>query len=237
MEFPADDPVRDLAKVPLSGRDLSETLGEITRIARRAVPGAEATSITLVRDDRGFTAAHDGQLALDADELQYERGYGPCLDAGRTGLTMLVCDMRTEARWPDYAAAVVPKGVLSSLSIPLPFQGATIGALNTYSTRVDAYTEDSLRHGEEVASFIAVAVVNAEAHAASSQLAHQMQEAMASRAVIDMAKGMLMAQNGCTPDEAFTILSHASQRSNRKLRDIAGAMVDGASARASTRSG
>jgi GAF domain-containing protein len=227
MDFPADDPVRDLARVPLRGRELSEILGDITRIARRAVPGAEATSITLVRDDRGFTAAHDGQLALDADELQYQRGYGPCLDAGRTGLSMFVRDMRTESRWPDYAAAVVPKGVVSSLSVPLPFQGATIGALNTYATKVDAFDADSLRHGEEVASCIAVAVANAESYAASAELAHQMQEAMASRSVIDMAKGMLIAQNRCTPDEAFTILSRASQRSNRKLRDIAAAMVEG----------
>ena len=230
MDFPAEDPVRELARVALRDRDLPETLTEITGIARRAVPGAEATSITLVRDDRGFTAAFDGQLALDADELQYERGYGPCLDAGRTGLVMHVRDMRTEARWPDYAAAVVAKGVLSSLSVPLPFQGATIGALNIYATTVDAFGDESLRHAAEVASFIAVAVANAESHAASTKLAHQMQEAMASRSVIDMAKGMLIAQNGCSPDEAFTILSNASQRSNRKLRDLAQAMVEGATA-------
>lgn len=230
MDFPAEDPVRELARVALRDRDLPETLTEITGIARRAVPGAEATSITLVRDDRGFTAAFDGQLALDADELQYERGYGPCLDAGRTGLVMHVRDMRAEARWPDYAAAVVAKGVLSSLSVPLPFQGATIGALNIYATTVDAFGHESLRHAAEVASFVAVAVANAESHAASTKLAHQMQEAMASRSVIDMAKGMLIAQNGCSPDEAFTILSNASQRSNRKLRDLAQAMVEGATA-------
>ena len=76
-----------------------------------------------------------------------------------------------------------------------------------------------------MASYVAVAVANAESYAASADLAHQMQEAMASRSVIDMAKGILMAQNRCTPDEAFTMLSHASQRSNRKLRDIAAAIV------------
>lgn len=101
------------------------------------------------------------------------------------------------------------------------------GGLNIYATKVEAFDDDSVRHGEEVASFVAVAVANAESHAASTEVAHQMQEAMASRSVIDMAKGMLIAQHGCTPDEAFTILSHASQRSNRKLRDIAAAMVGG----------
>ena len=220
-----DDALRALAGVILRDRDLPDILAEITGIATKAIPGAEATSITLVRDDRGFTAAHDGQLALDADELQYARGYGPCLDAGRTGLLMHVRDMTTEDRWPDYAAAVVPKGVMSSLSVPLPFQGATIGALNVYAKHQDAFDETSERLGTEVASFVAVAVANAESYAATADLAHQMQQAMASRSVIDMAKGILMAQNRCTPDEAFTMLSHASQRSNRKLRDIAAAIV------------
>jgi GAF domain-containing protein len=220
-----DDALRALAGVILRDRDLPDILAEITGIATKAIPGAEATSITLVRDDRGFTAAHDGQLALDADELQYARGYGPCLDAGRTGLLMHVRDMTTEERWPDYAAAVVSKGVISSLSVPLPFQGATIGALNVYAKHPDAFDETSEQIGTEVASFVAVAVANAESYATTADLAHQMQQAMASRSVIDMAKGILMAQNRCTPDEAFTMLSHASQRSNRKLRDIAAAIV------------
>ena len=221
-----DDALRALARLSLRDRDLRDILGEVTRIATTAVPGAESTSITLIRDERGFTAAHDGQMALDADELQYDRGYGPCLDAGRTGLAMLVPDMREEERWPDYAAAVVADGVLSSLSVPLPFQGATIGALNIYADKPHAFGDESLATGEEVAAYIAVAVANAESFAASTDLAHQMQEAMASRSVIDMAKGILMAQNGCSPDEAFTMLSHASQRSNRKLRDLARAVVD-----------
>jgi AmiR/NasT family two-component response regulator len=36
---------------------------------------------------------------------------------------------------------------------------------------------------------------------------------------------MLIAKHGCTPDEAFQMISHASQRENRKVRDIAKAMV------------
>ena len=221
-----DDALRALARLSLRDRDLRDILGEVTRIATTAVPGAESTSITLIRGERGFTVAHDGQMALDADELQYDRGYGPCLDAGRTGLALLVPDMREEERWPDYAAAVVADGVLSSLSVPLPFQGATIGALNIYASKPHAFGDESVETGEEVAAYVAVAVANAESFAASTDLAHQMQQAMASRSVIDMAKGILMAQNGCSPDEAFTMLSKASQRSNRKLRDLARAIVE-----------
>jgi GAF domain-containing protein len=120
-----------LARMVLADREPSEVLTEITGIARRAMPSVEAASITLIRGEKPFTAAYDGQMALDADELQYERGYGPCVDAGRAGQMFLVDDMRTEQRWPDYAQNVLAHGVLSSLSVPLPFQGVTIGALDT----------------------------------------------------------------------------------------------------------
>lgn len=51
--------------------------------------------------------------------------------------------------------------------------------------------------------------------------------AMESRPVIDQAKGILMSRHRCSPDEAFAMLSQASQRENRKVRDIARAIVDG----------
>ena len=50
--------------------------------------------------------------------------------------------------------------------------------------------------------------------------------ALKTRPVIDQAKGMLIAEHGCSPDEAFEMISEASQRANRKVRDIAQAMVE-----------
>ena len=70
-----------LARVVLAHRELSDVLTGIIGIARRAMPSVETASITLIRGEKPFTAAYDGQMALDADELQYERGYGPCMDA------------------------------------------------------------------------------------------------------------------------------------------------------------
>ena len=54
----------------------------------------------------------------------------------------------------------------------------------------------------------------------------QLRAAMQSRSVIDQAKGVLIARHGCTADEAFVMLSEASQRANRKLRDLAVAVVE-----------
>jgi GAF domain-containing protein len=219
----------ELAQVVLVGRDLTEVLAEITAIAKRATPGAEAMSITLIRDDKPFTAAHDGQMALDADELQYERDYGPCVDAGRSGLTFLIEDMQTEQRWPDYARHAAEQGVGSSLSVALPLQAATIGGLNNYSTRPHAFGEDDIALGEEVASWVALAVANASAvtsaaSSAAEEAAH-MRAAMVTRAAIEQAKGILIERYKLTPDQAFNVLSRASQQTGIKLRDVASDLV------------
>ena len=47
-----------------------------------------------------------------------------------------------------------------------------------------------------------------------------------SQPVIEQAKGILIAQVGCTPDEAFTMLRAASQRTNVRIRDLARDIVD-----------
>ena len=49
---------------------------------------------------------------------------------------------------------------------------------------------------------------------------------MESRAVIEQAKGILMAAQRCSPDAAFQILVRASQNQNRKLRAIASEIVE-----------
>lgn len=220
---------RDLSRVVLADRDLADVLGEVTDIAARSIPGAESTSITLVRGDKAFTAAHTGEMALAADELQYDRGYGPCMDAGRAGVVIRIDDMRAEQRWPDYVPRVLEVGVRSSLSVPLPYQGSAIGALNVYATRPQAFSSvESEEVATAVAEAVAVAVANADAHDRLAEHARNMRLAMESRAVIEQAKGVLMAQRGVDAEQAFDILRDASQRYNRKLRDIAAGIVEGA---------
>ena len=215
--------LRELSRVVLVDRTLNEVLTDVTRIAAQGIPGAEATSITLLRDEKAFTAAHHGEMALAADELQYEHGYGPV--HGRRPRRRAAARRRhahrgalaglRRARRPDDA-------VRSSLSVPLPYQGTSIGALNNYSTKPAAFASpESLQAGLEVAEVVAVAVANADAHHQLGEQTRNMRVAMESRAVIEQAKGVLMAQRRVDAEQAFEILREASQRYNRKLRDIA----------------
>lgn len=76
------------------------------------------------------------------------------------------------------------------------------------------------------AGYAAVALANAHLYETTSALAAQMADAMSTRAVIEQAKGVLIAQQHGSVGEAFDIVSRASQTGNRKLRDIAQAIVD-----------
>ena len=223
---PVQELLRALSQVALAARPLDAVLTDIVHIAASGIPGAESTSITLIRGDHAFTAAHSGEMALAADELQYERGHGPCMDAGRGNVVLRIDDMATETRWRDYTARVLDLGVRSSLSLPLPYQGSAIGALNVYSSQPAAFADEAaVQAGVEAAEAVAVAVANADAHAQVVDQAHNMRRAMESRAVIEQAKGILMAQRGIDEEQAFDTLRDASQRYNRKLRDIAAGIV------------
>jgi AmiR/NasT family two-component response regulator len=61
--------------------------------------------------------------------------------------------------------------------------------------------------------------------------AEQLKQAMTSRAPIEQAKGLIMASRGCTPDEAFAILTKMSNHAHVKVRDLAVRMVTQAARR------
>jgi AmiR/NasT family two-component response regulator len=52
-----------------------------------------------------------------------------------------------------------------------------------------------------------------------------MRRAMETRAVIEQAKGIIVAQQHCTPEQAFELLTRLSQSTHRKLRDCAADLV------------
>ncbi|MFJ3507975.1 ANTAR domain-containing protein [Streptomyces luteogriseus] len=76
----------------------------------------------------------------------------------------------------------------------------------------------------------AVALERAECLHVLREEVEQLRQAIASRPVIDQARGILMATHGCTSDEAWHILRETSQLSNTKLRDVAAAVTASAEA-------
>jgi GAF domain-containing protein len=130
-----------------------------------------------------------------------------------------------ERRWPEFAALAAAHGIAATLSVPVAARGESLGALNFYS-RTGPFDDLCTEQAEVFARQSAIVLANAQVYWDARQLGENLQQAMRSRAVIDQAIGILLADGGRTPDEAFQLLVRASQREHRKLRDVAAEMVD-----------
>ncbi len=221
------DAYAELGRIPFDTTSMKAMLQRVAELAKQVIPGVAEASVTLIANDKATSAAHTGRLALDLDETQYGRGYGPCLEAAVGEEIREITDARTETRWPEYARIAVDCGSLSSLSAPVPIREGLHGGLNLYALEVSAFGGDAREMAATFASYAAVAVHNMHLYETTRELADNLDIAMRTRAVIEQAKGILMSQRRCDATEAFNLLAAASQRSNRKLRDIAQAIVDG----------
>lgn len=88
--------------------------------------------------------------------------------------------------------------------------------------RADALEDRSRIDREMLAELQAEGVV-------SDQHAAELEQALISSRTIGAAVGILMASRQVSQDAAFTMLREASQRSNRKLRDLAAELVEATS--------
>ncbi len=219
----ATEALEQLGRLSLRELSMDTLLQTVADLTKAVMPGNTDTSVLLLVKNRPTTVVSTGQLAVDLDETQYERGHGPCLHAARTGELTEIPDTRTDTRWPDYTRCAAEHGNLSSLSIPLLIDGdaQVTGALNVYARRPHAFDEDSRRAATRFGPYAAVAVGNLHAYQTARDMADNLRLALESRAVIDQAKGVLMERHKLTADRAFQLLARASMHSNRKVRDIA----------------
>jgi GAF domain-containing protein len=222
------DPFAGLSQIVLGEQSLPEILEQVVHLAKAVLPAVQA-SVTLIAGEEPHTPAYTGEPALALDERQYKDGGGPCVDAANSGQTVLVTDTRTDTRWPVYSEAAAASGILSSLSIPLPVQRLGAGALNFYAAARDAFDDEAIDLARTFAGHAAVAVGNAHLYESTARLAEQMQQAMASRAIIEQAKGIIMGNQGCSAEHAFNTLVRLSQTSHVRLRDVALRLVENTS--------
>jgi GAF domain-containing protein len=204
---------------------LGDTLHRVAELARNTLSGADMVGITMLVEGRTRTAVFTDDTAPQIDAAQYETGIGPCLDAFRHQQVFRIDDMEKDHQWPPFSEAAAAEGIQSSLSLPLLARHEGVGALNFYSRTSAAFSEEDVEVGLQFATQAAIVLANAQAYWDVRQLAENMAEAMKSRAIIEQAKGILMGAQRCSADEAFQILVRASQRENRKLREIAQEIV------------
>ena len=165
--------------------------------------------------------------------MQYAVGDGPCLDAFRHGRENLVDLGGALERWPMFTASGPIDHVQTLFAVPLVSGTRCFGALNLYGEKRHAFDHSDVELVRLAATRAADAIGAVVDVEGARTVAAQMEQAMASRAVIEQAKGVLMGRHGVDEKEAFELLRQQSQRLNVKLRSLAAELVNGASSRPS----
>lgn len=215
---------RNVAKGSGSTDVLHELMAQVTELL--VLCGA---AVCLVDGRRLRFVSASVAFLEDLERLQERQQVGPSATAVHTRQVVSIPDLATASQaadWPDFAEAAVQAGVRAMVAVALKAEGGPIGALSLYSCQPRAWSPADLRAAilltEVGASHLAFARALEEQRRAGERL----QEALASRIVIEQAKGVLATTHGLTIDEAFALLRKHARDRNARLRDIAGAVVD-----------
>lgn len=206
-------------------------LDQLAALTARALPEGSSCGVTVRRGGTPATLAASDELTTRVDQLQYDLDEGPCLETLATGTVHYVAHTATESRWAQFCRRAHAEGANSVLSLPLSSPAGPVGAYNLYSTHTDGFAENTRAPLDVFAGNAAGAVAVALKLADQTQLSEDLRHALTSRAVIDRAVGIVMAQQRCDADAALDILRRGSQHRNIKLRELAAEIVAAVSGR------
>ncbi|SNS74146.1 GAF domain-containing protein [Actinoplanes regularis] len=231
--------VSDMAQPPLSDVfiEMADTLVDdfdvldfLHTLTERCVELLGVTAAGLMLTDGAgnlqvVAASSERTRLLELFQLQTDEG--PCVDCFRTGTAVSVDDLTTARRWPRFTTAASQAGFAAVHALPMKLRTEVIGALNLFETEPGALDQEKLRVGQALADIATVGLLQQRAIHARDVLTEQLQAALNSRVLIEQAKGLLAERLQIDVAQAFTILRSTARNHNRKLSDLAQALVDG----------
>src|SRR3984885_5186547 len=183
----------------------------------------------LLADPRGelrvVAASSEAARLLELFQLQGDQG--PCLDCFRSGQPVAATDLRTDQRWPRFAAAAGQAGFSAVQALPMRLRDQVIGALNLFRPTAGAFDADSVHVGQALADVATISLLQERSIRRRDTLNEQLQTALNSRVIIEQAKGKLAERLGIEVSQAFTLLRDQARNRNERLSDFARAFVDG----------
>jgi transcriptional regulator with GAF, ATPase, and Fis domain len=206
-------------------QDFQVVLDQACQQVIQAVPGVDMASVTMVRDGRAETLAATDSRIISLDVDQYRAGEGPSLQAVMTGELVRIEVDRAQDRWPVFTEAARQAGIGSFLSAPLPIDREFTGSVNCYGLQRHGFRQLDAQLLALYTTAVKAALRSVRRYHQARDLTEHLRSALTSRAVIDQAKGVLMAVHSIDADTAFALLVGQSQRENVKLRDLAARLV------------
>jgi GAF domain-containing protein len=170
-------------------------------------------------------ASSERTRLLELFQLQTDQG--PCVDCFRTGRPVSVADLPAAGRWPRFTAAAAEVGFAAVHALPMRLRSEVIGALNFFDIAPGALDEGKLRIGQALADVATIGLLQQRAIHRGDVLTEQLQTALNSRVLIEQAKGILAERLHLDVADAFTLLRSNARNHNRRLSDLAQAVIDG----------
>jgi len=214
------------------GRLLDPTAGFTT--ARLCQVCAEVTGVTgagimLMAGDiaRGSVCTTDAVSAL-IEQLQYDLGEGPCVDAYRQDRPVFEPDLAhpDAPRWLAFTGPAVAAGARAVFGFPLQVGAVRLGALDLYNDRPGSLTDDQCTDALVMADVAAQAVLLLQAEAPPDTVAAELETNANFQYVVHQASGMVAAQLDVTVGQALIRLRAHAFGNNRALTDVARDVVD-----------
>jgi GAF domain-containing protein len=205
--------------------DIKDLLDGMTRLAATTLTqltGARIEcSMTLHRHKRPSTIAGSSDQAILLDGIEQRIGDGPCLQALRTEAPVLMQDLSADPRWPTFRGELTSRGFGSVLGVPLKLGPKASAALGFFAAAPGAFTEDIVKDAELFGEVAGRALRLGLRIAAAELQSKDVTAALDRRAAIDMARGIIMAQNRCTGEKAFEMLRSVANTRHANLYDLA----------------
>jgi hypothetical protein len=189
-----------------------------------SVTGATGAGIMLMSGDvpRGSVCTTDAVSAL-IEELQYELGEGPCVDAYNDDRPVAEPDLAapTATRGPAFTAPVVAAGARAVFGFPLHVGAVRLGALNLYCDVPGELSDDQHADALVMADITAQALLLLQARAPVGMLASEFEEHANFQYVVHQASGMVAAQLEVSVAQALIRLRAYAFGNDRPLSDVA----------------
>jgi transcriptional regulator with GAF, ATPase, and Fis domain len=214
MESGLGQHLSELARDLEMAKDTKAVMLRIVTAAVDEIEGAIGSAITLLTNGKITSPVHSDPLAEQVGQIQATTKSGPCVETSRDEITIRSDDLNKESRWPEFTSQALELGVQSVLSFQLFVEGDSMGALDVYGGRINAFDTEAENTGLLLASHAAIAM-------AASRDITNLKLGMENRDIIGQAKGILMERFKIAPHEAFDLLVMASQSTHRKLREVA----------------
>ncbi len=196
------------------------------------ISGADAVGI-LLSDGEGnlecMAASDDDAQVLEVFQAQLEEG--PCRDALKMGEPVVNFELSSAAdRWPTFVPKAVAMGYEAVHALPMRLRAERLGALNLFSPRAVEFHDEGLRIVQALADIATIAIIQERSIRLAEDTTTQLQGALASRVVIEQAKGILAQHSNIDPEQAFVLLRSYARQNRSRLREVCEWVVHDSSA-------